>query len=294
MKMKMKKGGAFHVSACATTPSPRRSSNASFRRMLDQLTANGFDEALRDGRPYFGPHLVAAQGAPERYVAMLATVESLCRNRSNSLHVLEIGTWAGGSALLWAEGIFRFNGGRGTVVCVDCWEPYVDLEKYPADNPALPALKEMTNAAEAGNIYDLFRHNVRSSPYGRIVSHFRGQSRDLLPFLGDLSFDLVYVDGSHTHAAASYDLHHAKRIVRDGGIVCGDDLELQINLQQVDRAEAFRDHDLEYAFNSKTRSYYHPGVTLAVDDHFTDVTNEAGFFLAQRRKGAFVPLSPAP
>jgi predicted O-methyltransferase YrrM len=240
--------------------------------------------ALQEGRVYFGLHHRAFQGAPTRFAYMLAAMRLLTKSRRAPMRVLEVGTWAGGSALTWAEGIHRFNGGSGTVLCVDTWRPYAQVERYDAGNPARPILENMEAAAKSGEILRLFEHNLRCSPYGNCVSYVRGASRDVLPVLADRTFDLVYIDGSHVYSEARFDLEQGIRLTAEAGIICGDDLELQS--YEVDRGELLRDSDLEYAKTS-AGAYYHPGVTQAVGELLGRVSQWEGFFAMRRCKQAF-------
>src|SRR5207249_9617995 len=54
----------------------------------------------------------------------------------------------------------------------------------------------------------------------------RATSRGVLSKLPDKHYGLIYVDGSHKYDDVSFDLSAASRLLRDGGILCGDDLEL--------------------------------------------------------------------
>jgi hypothetical protein len=51
-------------------------------------------------------------------------------------------------------------------------------------------------------------------------------------------------------------------LVKNGGYQCGDDLDLQ--LHQIDIANALKFSNKDYIVDPKTKSYFHPGVTLAV------------------------------
>lgn len=61
---------------------------------------------------------------------------------------------------------------------------------------------------------NLERHKVSS----RVVVHL-GDSRYILPMLRPRSFDLVFVDGQHSHAAVRYDGVEARHLVKLGGVV---------------------------------------------------------------------------
>ena len=47
---------------------------------------------------------------------------------SDVFRVMEIGSWAGGSAVLWAR-VLKQSKVNGMVCCVDSWTPYDEPEK---------------------------------------------------------------------------------------------------------------------------------------------------------------------
>ena len=56
------------------------------------------------------------------------------------------------------------------------------------------------------------------------MSLVRAKSKIFLPLLKDQSFDLIYIDGSHYYLDAKRDMREAKRLLKPGGLICGDDL----------------------------------------------------------------------
>src|SRR6185503_20791796 len=113
-------------------------------------------EAMLQGRPYFGPALRALQGPPERHQYIRPVVNAV-KNAAGPLEILEIGSWAGASAISWAAALKEL-GLQGRVTCVDAWLPYFDLEKEKGGH-----YERMNRAAETGMIYKLFQHNVSCS-----------------------------------------------------------------------------------------------------------------------------------
>ena len=62
------------------------------------------------------------------------------------------------------------------------------------------------------------------------------------------TFDLVYIDGSHYYQDVCRDIQLALKILKPGGIVCGDDLEIQLSKETVALARLRSDED--YVRNS--------------------------------------------
>src|SRR4029077_1273653 len=102
------------------------------------------------------------------------------------------------------------------------WRPYFD-EGVETE----PHYQAMNEAAQDDKIFKLFLHNIRAANVAHMVDYRVGDARQVLPDLPDAEFDIVYIDGSHLYESVRADIRDAKRLIRDGGIICGDDLELQ-------------------------------------------------------------------
>ena len=229
-------------------------------------------------RPYFGRVMWASQGLPLRHVLMqeLVRVES-ARQGDRPLHILEVGSWAGGSAISWAEALTAYHHGNGSVVCVDPWKPYLDLSKLTD----APVYREMSDALVKDTIYDLFLHNVTASGYRHLVHPHRGQSTTILPTLPRSHFDIVFIDGDHSYAAVMADLKGAFDLIKEGAILCGDDLEMQ--RREIDEAYARTQLHSDYIRDPATGKEYHPGVTLAVGELIGAVSTAVGFWAVRKR-----------
>jgi hypothetical protein len=77
-------------------------------------------------------------------------VQKICSERGNLL-VLEIGSWSGESAILWAEAAkqtLREIRGQTPSICVDPWTSYVSLDENPH-------IRIMRKAAVSDKIFSL-------------------------------------------------------------------------------------------------------------------------------------------
>ena len=239
-------------------------------------------EALLQGKPYFGKSLAAYQGGLHRKAAMIALLNYVADERNGQpVHILEVGSWAGGSVVVWGLGLKHRNT-PGRVLCVDSWEPYFDLSVDGDSHYA-----EMTRAAETGAIYRLFMHNLQAMGVDDIVDHKKGHAQDILPMLESKSFDLVFLDGSHLYDSVRSDIALAKRLLRNGGVLCGDDLELRRD--EVDEAS----HDfalarnVDFTFDPRAGLGYHPGVTEAVSEAFGHVVAQYGVWSVSKCEDAW-------
>ncbi len=237
-------------------------------------------DALLTGKPYFGPAMRATQSPPVRHGYLAAIVVALSESkRQGHFEILEIGSWAGASTITWAESVLNL-GKEGKITCVDQWRPYFDegLETGPH-------YQGMNEAAKDDKILKLFLHNIRAANVSHMVDYLVGDTRKVLPGLPSSKFDIVYIDGSHLYDDVHADITEAKRLVRDGGIICGDDLELPRTKVDDGEHRAAVELKKDFVYSSTGNAYYHPGVTEAVALEFGDVASWAGVW-AMRKAGS--------
>lgn len=231
--------------------------------------------ALLVGKPYFGLAYRARQGHPGRQRYFLPTVRAVLTRKPGPLSILEIGSWAGSSSVSWAKALERAECG-GRVTCVDSWAPYFDSS---VDTDAVYA--EMNEAAETDDIFQLFLHNIRACDVAKYIQVCRGDSREVLGQFPSASFDIIYIDGSHQYDIVKRDIAEAIRLVSQGGIVCGDDLELQLHQIAPDEHANLIAMRRDCVFAPSANSDYHPGVTAAVAEKFGVVNVWDGFWAVQ-------------
>jgi predicted O-methyltransferase YrrM/uncharacterized protein YjiS (DUF1127 family) len=240
-------------------------------------------EALLRGDPYFGPAFAAQQGDLQRHRFFLPVIRSLTTQNQlvEPVRVLEIGSWAGASTVSWCDALKKCRL-RGEVYCVDAWEPYFgDQEEHPT-------YRRMNEAARLGLIQLLFEHNIRAAGVADMVNVNRGRSQDVLPRLADQSFSVVYIDGSHSYESVLFDLAQAKRLVKAGGIICGDDLELQAGFLPDHELQAALQTGRDYVYSESAGRHFHPGVTAAIAQELGKVAVWNGFWAIQHSSNGWV------
>ena len=235
--------------------------------------------ALLTGRSYFGPVLRSLQGLPLRHQYFLPVVNFIAQRKTGPIAVLEIGSWAGASAISWGKAIRKLNR-PGRVTCVDHWRPYFDMTQERDRHYV-----DMNEAAQSGDIFKLFLHNLKTEGVADMVDTQIGVSEAVLPGLPAKSFDIVYIDGSHMFQDVLTDLKEAKRLSSHGGIICGDDLELQKHqAEMTDHSEALLSNK-DFVYSSLAKASYHPGVTEAVAVEFQRVSVWDGFWATRIQSG---------
>lgn len=244
--------------------------------------ARDFLRALFGDEPFFGGLTRGAQTIPPRAL-LLTAIASLVTGTGKTVRVLEVGSWVGCSALTWAYAIERF-GGTGEVLCVDPWSNYLS-----GDDLVEPGkYTDMELLLASGVAFDLFKHNVSTGPASVPIRHHRGASRDILRTLPASRFDIVYVDGSHYYDDVRADLIAARSLVADNGILCGDDLELQLSPALEPHARANMSRDF---VASPQGPEYHPGVTLAIAEVLGPVSASAGTWFMRKDGARFLPIA---
>jgi predicted O-methyltransferase YrrM len=239
-------------------------------------------QVLFPNEPFFLGNTIGLMGDPIRHLYMSAAV-GLLRELGRPVRLLEVGAWIGFSTLTWAQALDQFVPQKSSILCVDAWASYWS----PSEVQAGGVLGTMDFMSRSDLSYNLFRHNVRFAPAGIRIDHARGRSEDILPYLADGLFDLVFVDGDHRYAAVRHDLSAAYRLLADGGLLCGDDLEVQAPASTCD----LLDPEVHYAKDPDTSQYYHPGVTRAVAELVGPVTAYQGFFVMRKQRESYQPVA---
>jgi predicted O-methyltransferase YrrM len=234
------------------------------------------------------------QGITARHLFMYSTIGNYIeasKYNNNNFNLVEIGTWMGSSMLTWAHALRTYNNATGNIVCIDPLIPYLTDNAVPIDSEHQEFYNEMQALLEENYVYEIWNHHRKLVPNSINVSLFREKSSNALPILESNKFDVVYIDGSHSYSSVLDDINQAARITREGGIICGDDLELQ--LHQCDQEFAINNKNSDYIIEPKNNMFYHPGVTLAVGEYFGEVSSYAGFWVARKKNDGFTQFDLA-
>lgn len=186
--------------------------------------------------------------------------------RLSFCRLLEIGSYAGGSARIWSDFIGSAIPQGGVIMCVDTWCSYM----HPEDLATGGLYAEMDAELRSGAVYEEFMKVVAQANPRACIDHFKGTAQQFEQMkLGVGKFDCVYIDGSHAYSMVKADIEVARRMVRPGGIICGDDLEAQYH--EMANAEHYRP--------LAERDYIdgiHPGPMFAVHEAFGPVWSRHG------------------
>ena len=173
-------------------------------------------------------------------------------NSSENPKVLEIGTYAGTSLI---EILKQIPNSAGTAI--DKWESYDEINKTQLINQDIlktdktrKSLDTLKNIKVNG-IEQSFYHNVAAAGMQNRVRGIKGNSSSVLLDMvkQNVTYDFIYVDGSHKCLDVALDLFLAWQLLRDGGILAIDDylysLEKDLNVNVLEYPFHAVNHFLE-------------------------------------------------
>ena len=137
---------------------------------------------------------------------------------------------------------------------------------------------------ESDEAINLFKANIRQAGIQEMIEIHRAKSDDALIKLAGRKFDLLFIDGDHSYQQVKADIENASVLVRDGGILCGDDLEVLFTECNQAMALKWAEMGAEYVFEPATGIWFHPGVTVAVAGAF-DKVSRYGVAWAVKKSG---------
>ncbi len=208
------------------------------------------------------------QGGEERHSILRDLVRKF--NPGHRMTVIEVGSYEGESALVWSWAIEQFCAGGGRVLCIDPWS-----EDYLQSFLTRPIYDQMAKDLRDGTVFRRFMHNKALASPKAPIEFFRGTLKLYCELFLPRKVDIVYLDGNHSGRAVAGDIALAKGLVKDGGLLVGDDLEQQFN--SCDQATALACVESEDYING-----FHPGVTVAVWNAFGPVWSKSGTWTMQK------------
>jgi hypothetical protein len=104
----------------------------------------------------------------------------------------------------------------------------------------------------------------------------------VLPTLTRNHFSIVYLDASHEYRDVQRDIKLSMLLLREGGILCGDDLELQLSEMGEDELAEDVATNKDFVKSRRCNVFYHPGVTRAVAEAFGEVSAWEGYWAIRK------------
>jgi predicted O-methyltransferase YrrM len=135
--------------------------------------------------------------------------------------VVEVGSWKGDSALMWAS-LMKKNNIDGAVLCIDTWLGGIE-HLNPDVSPEWRLKPYYKNGYPT--LYYRFLANVMHMGLQDYIVPFATTSLIGARFLGvnNLAPNLIYIDASHDEDDVYQDVQAYWKILNHGGVLCGDD-----------------------------------------------------------------------
>lgn len=177
-------------------------------------------------------------------------VELVEKNQSENMIVVEIGCHDGSTTRQYIETVRKNN---GKVFVVDTFDGTIfsDTEK----SLRRTGFGEHREGWHNKGLYEVFLKKFES--YSDVLTIIRGKVEEVIDQLPN-NCDIVFIDACHTYKSVKRDIDLALPKVKQGGIICGDDLE---TFEYVDKFEPW---ELDVDCTEKG----HCGVAQAVYEKF--------------------------
>jgi predicted O-methyltransferase YrrM len=241
-------------------------SNFLFRRWANAISRSRLPETLVSLSGVY-----TNQAWSQRMPVLEALAEA---HLSSSFVALEIGTWFGqGSTQIWCK---HLKSGS-QLFLIDSWKEYIsDADK--ARDTAYSAMDGVHHIAINSVLKNIYEQEKKAA--GKIYL-LRGKASDVCNFFKPNTFDFIYIDGSHYYEQVKEDIRLAKILIKEGGIIAGDDLEAAPTESRLALAKENLDRDFIQCEGENVS--FHPGVLLAVYESFPAVTNNTGIWTVVKR-----------
>lgn len=218
--------------------------------------------------------MTAESGDWSRHKGFSRILQAAHRKSSDRLEFLEVGVWAGWSTASWIKALRKMKVDF-QITAIDNWNSGYTA----ADIHANEHYSRMNAMANSGDIETLFRRNMSELCSFDEITILKNESNIGLRELPHGYFDCISLDANHLYDAVLEDLRLAIPLLKETGILCGDDLEIQYNdiLEEFDFNSA---REWEYLSSGIG---FHPGVTQAVWETFGKVKAWNGLFVVGKQ-----------
>lgn len=197
---------------------------------------------------------------PERKAALLRSIELL---GDQPACAIEVGTWF---ALGSTEVIAAMLPSGSKMICVDSYE--IKTETTTRSAARMNRLCDYARAHASQRIIELENKKPDIQIFLQI-----NKSVDTLRRFEDESIDFIYLDGSHSYSELICEIAISLRILRPGGVLCGDDLD---DLPADDLVHECMPHRNKDLLQLKDGRFVHPGVICAIADALPNVEYDVG------------------
>lgn len=224
---------------------------------------------------YFGGYLFSDQDAGRGRTKTIADIAS--RIDKKLIKVLELGVYCGQTTINISKSL---KNNLSEIVCVDIWDAF-----YNTSDTSSFVHKKMVDNLKDSKVYNLFMHNLKANNLLNKCKVIKKKSSNFF-YTNTDKFDLIIIDASHLYKEVLLDIINSKKILNESGLLIGDDYEVPFSsVSHLNFNKNLKKLDVFYDFKTKTR--FHPGVTLAVFQEFGNIKSRNGLFCLKKSKGKF-------
>lgn len=165
-------------------------------------------------------HTVDLQGWIDQKSFESVFIHSLPDDKNRELVIVEVGTWKGLSAIFMAEILKNKGYSNFKIVCIDTW---LGAQEFWTDGKGVERDLKFINGYPS--IFYTFTKNVKKIGHDDVICPFPLSSCEasfVLKYYG-ISADIIYIDAAHEYEAVKNDISLYKPLVKNGGVLMGDD-----------------------------------------------------------------------
>ena len=240
-------------------------------------------------KPYIGGYFFTQQEFLRgRHAVIKKSLDFMIKQHlhdADKINVLEIGSYAGESTLMFCNYLKKKKIKNFNIYCVDIWDSFDQKQLFTKS-----FIEVVSNyGLKSGKIYNIFKRNILLAGFKTNVNILKGSSLELVPNLKNISFDYIYIDGAHNYTNVLNDIKSSLKLLKNSAIIAGDDYEL--SYEECDKQEIVKfinEDSIDYCFDKKTKKIFHPGVTKAVYDVFGNISSHNGCWVQQKIENDFV------
>lgn len=242
-------------------------------------------------RPYIGGYFFTKQEFLRgRHFIIKKSLDFLMKqhmNEANTINILEIGSYAGESTLMFCRYLKKKKIKNFNIYCVDVWDSFDQKQLLRKSFIEIVS----NHGLKSGKIYNIFKRNISLAGFKDNVKILRGSSLELVPNFRNISFDYIYIDGAHNYTNVFNDIKSSLRLLKHSAIIAGDDYEL--TYEECDKQEIKNyiiEDSIDYCLDKKTKKIFHPGVTKAVYDVFGSIRSHNGCWFQQKVQNGYIGI----
>lgn len=133
--------------------------------------------------------------------------------KNEKFNLLEVGSYIGSSTLIFGDTLQKYLGEKFNIICIDPFQSYV------LKNEKEWGLVEFSKGIEQMFFY--FNYNISQKKWRSNLILLRKSRKQAEDFLKNskLSFDFLYIDGSHFYKDVKYDLESYSKMLKKKKII---------------------------------------------------------------------------